>query len=267
MKKFQKNEKDIFTLFSAFFYKDYPIPPVSYIHPIHAGKAISELDLGIEGDDTGDHISAWNRNFSELTVAYYIWKNYSADQLPYWGLCHYRRYFSNHLHWTRLKKEYHIKDRTLAFKKIFTDKLYKEIEANLLAGNVISPIPYRFIKLKKWSVKHQYYKDHDEISWNLTEAALIKLYPQYLSSFNEMGNGLTCSWYNMLIASWSFWDGYLTFLFDILLEVKKDLVVSKDPLQMRIFGNLSERLLNTYLRHHKKHEGLKVHYLPIVKLS
>ena len=82
-----------------------------------------------------------------------------------------------------------------------------------------------------------------------------------------MGNGLTCSWYNMLIASWNFWDGYLTFLFDILLEVKKDLVISENPLQTRIFGNLSERLLNTYLRSHKKNEGLKVHYLPLTKIS
>ena len=267
MKKLQKNEKDIFTIFSAFFYKDFPLPPVSYIHPIHAGKAIAEFDLGIEGDDTGDNISSWNKNFSELTVAYYIWKNYDAHQLPYWGLCHYRRYFCNHLHWSKLKKEYHYTDREVAFKKIFTDQLYKEIETNLLAGKVISPISYRFIKLKKWSVKKQYFRDHDEISWNLTEAAIKKLYPQYSSSFNAMGDGLTCSWYNMLIASWSFWDGYLTFLFDILFEVKKDLIITEDPLQIRIFGNLSERLLNTYLRYHKKNEGLKVHYLPLTRIS
>ena len=252
MEKFQKNEKDIFTLFSAFFYKDFPIPPVSYVHPIHAGKAIANFDLGIEGDDTGDNISSWNKNFSELTVAYYIWKNYDANQLPYWGLCHYRRYFCNHLHWSKIKKEYHFTDREVAFKKIFTDKLYTEIETNLLAGKVISPIPYRFIKLKKWSVKKQYFRDHDAISWNLTEVAIEKLYPQYSSSFNAMGEGLTCSWYNMLIASWSFWDGYLTFLFDILLAVKKELVITENALQIRIFGNLSERLLNTYLRYHKK---------------
>jgi hypothetical protein len=73
MKKFQKNEKDIFTIFSA-FHKDFPIPSVSYIHPIHAGKAIAEFDLGIEGDDTGDNISSWNKNFSEVTVCDLIQK-------------------------------------------------------------------------------------------------------------------------------------------------------------------------------------------------
>jgi hypothetical protein len=73
----------------------------------------------------------------------------------------------------------------------------------------------------------------------------------------------------MLIASWDFWDGYLTFLFDILLEVKKDLVIvmTENPLQMRIFGFLSERLLNAYLSYHKKNEGLKVHYLPLTLIS
>ena len=113
----------------------------------------------------------------------------------------------------------------------------------------------------------QYFRDHDEISWGLTEAAIKKLYPQYSSSFNEMGEGLTCSWYNMLIASWSFWDGYLSFLFDILFEVKKDLIITDNPLQIRIFGNLSERLLNTYLRYHKKYEQLQVHYLPVTRIS
>jgi hypothetical protein len=267
MKKIQNNENSIFTLFSAFFYEGFPIPTVSYVHPIHAGKAIAHFDLNMEGDDTGDNISEWNRNFSELTVAYYIWKNHDSIQLPYWGLCQYRRYFCNHLHWAKIKKEYHFTDREAAFDKIFTEKLHSEITTNLLAGKVISPIPYRFLKLKKWSVKKQYFKDHDATSWNLTEAAIEKLYPTYSSSFKALGDGLTCSWYNMLIASWDFWDGYLSFLFAILFEVKKDLVITQNKEQIRIFGNLSERLLNAYLLYHKKNNGLEVHYLPICRIS
>ena len=255
-----------FTIFSAFFQQGFTIPAIPYIHPIQAGKALANFDLGIEGDNTGINISEWNPNFSELTVAYYIWKNHTAQQLPFWGLCHYRRYFYSPAYSIPFKREYIFKDHSKAFKKVFTDKPQKEIETNLLAGKVISPVPYKYIKLKKCSIKIQYIKDHDAESWNLMEQALLKLYPDYKDAFNQLSSGITCSLYNMLIASWGFWDGYLHFLFNILLEVKKDLIPSKDAGQIRIFGNLSERLLYTYLIHHKNHNNLEIHYMPLAKL-
>jgi phosphorylcholine metabolism protein LicD len=45
----------------------------------------------IIGDDTGDNISEKRESFNELTVQYWAWKNIPAD---YYGLCHYRRFFS-----------------------------------------------------------------------------------------------------------------------------------------------------------------------------
>lgn len=63
--------------------------------PIQVGKAISNVDLGIQGDDTGDNISASNPNFCELTAQYWYWKN--GNHTKYVGLNHYRRYFDfNH---------------------------------------------------------------------------------------------------------------------------------------------------------------------------
>ena len=93
-----------------------------------------------------------------------------------------------------------------------------------------------------------------------------KLYPEYMQSVNEFMNGLTASWYNMLIASWDFWNGYLTFLFNILFEIKKVIVVQETASLSRIYGNIAERLLNAYVIHHRK-EGLKVYYLPIAQLN
>lgn len=43
--------------------------------PIQVGKAISEYDLGIIGDDTGDNISQKNPSYCELTAQYWAWKN------------------------------------------------------------------------------------------------------------------------------------------------------------------------------------------------
>lgn len=59
--------------------------------PIQVGKALSQIDLGIQGDNTGDNISDLNPFYCELTAQYWAWKNLS--DVEYIGLCHYRRYF------------------------------------------------------------------------------------------------------------------------------------------------------------------------------
>ena len=62
-----------------------------YFLPIHVGKALSNQDLHIQGDDEGDNISSKNPLYCELTGLYWLWKNTSAD---YKGLMHYRRIFT-----------------------------------------------------------------------------------------------------------------------------------------------------------------------------
>ncbi len=254
--------KPLFTLFSC-YHKEFKVPDVNYVQPIHAGKGLSCLELGFKGDDEGDNISDLNQYFSELTIVYYVWKNYNEQQLPFWGLCHYRRYFTVRRQWySPFKNVYDFTSATKAFKNIFTAALIQKINNALDKGKIIMPARYRFIKLKKWSVKQQYIKDHDAHTWNATEAAIEKLYPGYVTSFNEFATGLTCSWYNMLVASWKFWDEYLTWLFAILFEVKVQLEAGGKPVPLRIYGNLSERLLNAYIHHHQK-KGQKILYLPI----
>ena len=72
-------------------HKDYNFPQIAGYIPIHVGKDLTDLNLGIIGDNTGDNISSLNPNFCELTALYWMWKNSSADYL---GLIHYRRFFS-----------------------------------------------------------------------------------------------------------------------------------------------------------------------------
>src|SRR5438045_2564611 len=114
-----------FTLFSI-YYTAFPIPNIPFIHPIHAGRAIYE-DIGIEGDNTGDNISALNENFVELTAAWYIWKNYNKETIPYWGLCHYRRYPTLHLKWPGVKEVYHLQATEDNFNKVLTSQLQTTI--------------------------------------------------------------------------------------------------------------------------------------------
>lgn len=60
--------------------------------PVRCGAVYDENNSSpYIGDDTGDNISLKRITFSELTVQYWAWKNVKAD---WYGLCHYRRYFS-----------------------------------------------------------------------------------------------------------------------------------------------------------------------------
>ena len=253
-----------FTIFSV-HHKPFSIPNVSYIKPIQAGKLLAKVNLGFEGDDGKDNISNLNKNFAELTVIYHIWKNYSKDELPFWGICHYRRFFCMPKNLYALKRIYKFTNADAAFQKIFNTTLQQTITQKLQQGYIILPKKYHFIKLKKWSVKQQFIKDHDAISWQYTEDAIKKLYPDYFGSINEFMNGLTCSWYNMLIADWNFWNEYLTFLFDVIFEVKAKLIVKETDTLIRVFGNISERLLCAFV-HLKQKDGLKVFYLPVAEI-
>ena len=63
------------------------LPP--HVYPVQAGAALDDTHLpGILHDDDGENISHRNRDFSEMTVAYWAWKNRKAE---WQGICHYRR--------------------------------------------------------------------------------------------------------------------------------------------------------------------------------
>lgn len=77
-----------FRLFSCCHHQVNCVP--SYIEPIQCGATLNPPVEGAIPDNTGDNISAKNREYCELTAHYFAWKNITAD---YYGFCHYRRFF------------------------------------------------------------------------------------------------------------------------------------------------------------------------------
>ncbi|MCI9023417.1 MAG: DUF4422 domain-containing protein [Dorea sp.] len=64
----------------------------AWITPIQVGAELTDRNLCEVRDNTGENISARNRNYSECTALFWMWKN--APRVDYIGLCHYRRHFN-----------------------------------------------------------------------------------------------------------------------------------------------------------------------------
>lgn len=219
---------------------------------IHVGKALhKEVDLGIIGDNTGDNISNKNQNYCELTGMYWAWKN--LKDIDIIGLCHYRRYFElSSIKDCNIEPYLGIKKVPCANKEVIEDILSKY--DMILPGE-------SYICDSVWDA---YAIEHSRSDLTEVEKAIIKYYPEYVEAFkkvmHEQNHYCGC---NMLICKKSVYDDYCAWLFKILEEAESHIDISKyDTYQARIYGFLSERLLNVYVYYNK----LTVCHRPIVSL-
>jgi len=281
----QKGEiMDNLILMTAHHKKDDFIPiSMKYFFPIHVGKSISDTDLEIHGDDDGDNISGKNKNFCELTAYYWAWKNSQAD---YIGLMHYRRIFTsqkyliqqivNNVKYTiknilcclnLYKFCLSISNFRLVKKTITNDEakaLYNELK--LLVENdkfdIILPkkVKFRFQSLKDNFILHHNYDD-----WYLFKKITITKYPFLNEAFNETESINEFYAFNMFIMKRKIYNEYMEMMFDILFTMEKEIDFKhKNDYQKRLFGFLSERLLNIYLIYKKKNEELKIKELNVI---
>lgn len=219
--------------------------------PIHVGKANSKYDLGIQGDDTGDNISKENPHFCELTGLYWAWKN--MQPVDYIGLCHYRRYFNFHTHGTMFS------DSTIIHSEKFDDldlslpnidDLFSQYDAVIAKPRIY---PYSL------SVDYCVGQVSEDLL-TLYEVVEAK-YPDYsVDMKNVFLKNNKLSHYNMFILRWEDFNNYCEWLFDVLFEVRKKINIENYSVyQGRIWGFMSERLLQVWLLHNKK----RVKHYPI----
>ena len=217
--------------------------------PIHVGKAISNVDLKIQGDDTGDNISAKNPNYCELTAHYWYWKNCLHSK--YVGLNHYRRYFdfgSAACKTLKFSPEQLNENPPQPFD---IDQIFSSYDVVLA-----KPIVY------KRSLEADYAHFHRADDLRVLREVIEELTPDYLEAYNHIMSGNKLSPCNMFITRSETFAHYSEWCFKILSEVEKRIEISSCPQQARVFGYMSERLLNVYALRH----GLKVKHLPIIKI-
>ena len=203
-------------------HKNYPMPEDPIYFPLHAGAAINP-PLEYPGDNTGDNISAKNKNFCELTVLYWAWKNLDAD---YIGLAHYRRHFRGK-----------------------TSKIIggEELKKYLLQHPVIMPHKRNYFIETNYS---QYIHAHHAADLDELKKVITGKYPQFLPAYERVMKSTKGYRFNMCIMRKDLFHDYCSWLFDILFEVEKNLDISEySPYDARVFGFLSERLLDVYIEY------------------
>lgn len=217
---------DIKILIAA--HKKYKMPEDDMYLPVQVGAAGKE-SIGYQRDDEGDNISDKNPFFCELTGLYWMWKNCHND---YCGLVHYRRYFAT-------KK--HIKTDDI-FDKVIRQT---ELEQILMSTDIVLPKKRRyFIETLYSHYAHTHYESHLEV----TRQILIEKCSEYLPTFDLV---MKRSWgymFNMMIMRKEKYDQYCEWLFPILFELENRIDVTEyDAFQARLFGRISELLLNVWI--------------------
>lgn len=213
-------------------HKKYWMPADDIYLPLHVGKE-GKADIGFIGDNTGDNISNKNANYCELTGLYWAWKNLPAE---YIGLCHYRRYFTRSNPCSCSKKK----------QVILTKAEWEEL---LNKHPIIVPDKRKYyIETNRSHYNHSHYaKDLD-----MTEKIIQEKYPQYSEAFTKVMERTWAHMFNMFVMRRDYFDEYCNWLFDVLQELEKRTdITDYDVVEARIYGYISELLLDVWLETNK----------------
>lgn len=208
-------------------HKPYMMPHDSMYLPVYVGAA-GRNSIGYQRDDEGDNISSLNPYYCELTGLYWAWRNLDAD---YVGLAHYRRHFKGKG-----------KGKT-PFDSVLTEK---ETEALLKNTDIILPVKRHYVIE---TVGNHYAHTHYKKDLDKTRVVLAKIYPEYLKAFDRHMRSTSGHMFNMFIMKKELADAYCEFLFTVLQQLRKMVDFrSYDAFQARLFGRISELLLDVWIQ-------------------
>ena len=232
-------------------HKALPIINNELYKPIQVGCADSIPN--IIRDNTGEEISSKNENFCELTASYWIYKN--VEDCQFVGICHYRRFFNFSPSFFNFspskKKKIAVKD----FKKTQTYKASAEKTDKKISSILQN---HDCIMIRAYDIKDglsvSYYNSHGhrKSDWDTTIEIIKEFYPEYSNSVTRfLDNEGKFHIGNMMITTKEKWNNYHEWLFSILFELEKRIEIPTDSIQKRVFGYISERIINLYVYHNK----------------
>jgi hypothetical protein len=215
-------------------HKKYQMPTEPIYIPIQVGREINS-DIGYRGDNTGENISIKNPYYCELTALYWGIKNLNCD---YIGLSHYRRHFSNRRINNFLK--------TGDFDEVLDEKRMRKL---LINNDIILPKKRNYYIESVYShYSHTHYSSH----LDKTREIILEYSPNYVKTFDNVMKRKCAHMFNMFIMKKELADEYCNWLFSILGELEKRVdYYSYDAFEARLFGRVSELLLDVWIEQNK----------------
>ena len=228
--------------------KNSPVLQNSVYLPVRCGAVFDAHNKRkLIGDDTGENISYLRNTFCEMTVQYWAWKNVQAD---YYGLCHYRRYFSFS------KAHFHENDQgTVIFRKLNTcvDKFQLNDEEaakkTILPWDCTVTTPYN---VRRHGCQNLYMQF--ERSANLNEEALRmavrilgQMHPADVEFADDYLNGTLLYPCCMFIMQRKIFFDYCQWLYPMLFAIQKELETVQRKYLSMVVGHIAERFLGIYV--------------------
>ncbi len=213
-------------------HKKYRMPKDDMYLPIQVG-AEGKQSLGFQRDNIGENISSFNPRMSELTAAYWSWKNLTAD---YIGLVHYRRHF------TIVKRI-----RRLGNKDKFQMVLSRKDAENILKQyELILPNKRKYyIESIRSHFIHLPYTFEKDLK--IFEETIKELAPDYLDAYETVMSRSWAHMFNMFIMKKEHFDKYCGWMFPILRAVDEKIdMTGYTPRESRVVGDFGEFMLDIW---------------------
>lgn len=196
----------------------------NWMEPVQVGTSLGAHVIANLHDNMGDNISHKNRNYSELTALYWLWKNRLQSEKGrhmYYGLMQYRR---------RLQ---------------ITDEDLLRLEFN----NVDAVLPYPMIYEPDISAHPKRYLK--EVDWQALLTALEDLQPAYARAFPDVLSQPYFYNYNIILARKPVLTDYCSWLFPVLARVEELSVPRGRERADRYIGYMGEVLETLYFMYNK----------------
>lgn len=237
------------------------VPKNKLLKSIQVGAALNSAKLDVAyRDNDGDNISELNRSYCELTAVYWAWKNLDAD---YYGLFHYRRYFS-------FSNEQEGDDRSgIAYPSVEAGLPHMDLSEDTIRGIVESHdliVPRKEDTANAThdsSIYEQYRNEHYIEDLDFCLNYVTDHYPE-IAKFNSVLDRKDGYFCNMFIMNKALFNQYCEFMFDVLGAFDKNTDISEYDLQQhRVDGFIAERLTNIFIQYLQSLNKYKIKELQI----
>lgn len=199
------------------------LKPKGFI-PIQCGAALTDIRKGFITDNTGKNISEKNKDYSECTGLYWIWKNTFGQN--YVGLCHYRR------------------------RLILDDRSVQYLMDNDIDAVVTLP------QFERLCIRETFRRYLTEADWLLLKQKVIEYDKRYEEYFNIYENGHFYFPCNVNLWKRKWFDKYCEFAFQIVESIdtyyRECNIIRED----RFAGYLFEQLPSLFIMYH--HTQMKI---------